>query len=225
MQMQTESNVAVHSPVISPQLEPAQRVVLQGISWETYEHLLDDLADQSVPHLTFDQGVLEIMSPTAEHDEYNRTLALLVEVVAEELKINIRGLGSTTFKRRDLGKGFEPDSCFYIQSAPRIRGKRRIELPQDPPPDLLIEIDVTSSSLDRFAIFAHVGVPEVWRYDGSQLQIFTLTGQTYVEVERSSAFPPLTNVILAQFVEDGIELDRLEWLGRLREWLRQHREK
>ena len=223
-QSQIETTAAVEHRVLPPEPEPVRRVVLSGISWETYEHLLADLANRSVPRLTFDQGVLEIMSPTPEHEEYKHILALLVEVVAEELRINIRGFGSTTFTRQDLLKGFEPDSCFYIQSVPRIRGKRRIGLPQDPPPDLLIEIDVTSSSLNRFALFARTGVPEVWRYDGSQLQIFTLTDQTYGEVERSLAFPLLTNTAIAQFVEDGIELERLEWRDRLREWLRQHKD-
>jgi Uma2 family endonuclease len=224
MQTQTEQEVAAHPPVVSPP-KPTQRVVLQGISWDTYEHLLADLANRSVPRLTFDQGVLEIMSPTPEHEEYKHMLALLVEMVAAELRINIRGFGSATFTRKDLHKGFEPDACFYIGSTPRIRGKRKISLPQDPPPDLLIEIDVTSSSLDRFALFARTGVPEVWRYNGSQLQIFTLTGQEYIEVEQSIAFPLLTNTVIAQFVENGIELDRVEWLDRLREWIRQHRDK
>lgn len=221
--MQTQA--ATPLPVIERPVQPRElppRVVLRGIRWETYESLLADLADRSSPRLTFDQGVLEIMSPTAEHDEYNRILASLVEVVAEETSTNFRNLGSTTFKRQDLVKGFEPDSCFYIQSLARIRGKRRIELPQDPPPDLLIEIDITSSSLGRFSIFAQVGVREVWRYDGGQVQIFLLSNGQYQNVEQSAAFPLLTASMLTEFLEAGMELDRLEWLGRLREWLRQH---
>jgi Uma2 family endonuclease len=197
-----------------------QRIVLYGISWETYERLLADLVDSSTPRLTFDQGVLEVMSPTAEHEEYNRTLALLVEVTAEELGINIRRLGSTTFKRQDLLKGFEPDSCFYIQSAQRIRGKKRIDLTRDPPPDLVIEIDLTNPSLDRFPIFARVGVPEVWRYDGSRVQIYKLTDEQYVEVEQSVALPLLTSIITTQFLEDSMELESTAWLQRVREWVR-----
>lgn len=200
--------------------EPEQRVILYGISWETYERLLEDLADRSLPHLTFDQGVLEIMSPTPEHEEYNRMLALFVEVIAEEFQVNIRSLGSTTFKRQDILKGFEPDSCFYVQSVARIRGKRRLDLTQDPPPDLIIEIDVTSSSLDRFPIFAHIGVPEVWRYDGSQVRIFTLTGGQYSEVTQSAAFPLINGEDITKFLEESLELERLPWLRRLREWAR-----
>ncbi|MGE0822065.1 MAG: Uma2 family endonuclease [Candidatus Binatia bacterium] len=221
MQTQPTTSVPVEQPVLPRELE--QRVVIQGISWNTYERLLADLADRSVPRLTFDQGVLEIMSPTPEHEEYKHMLALLVELVADELRMNIRGFGSTTFTRQDLLKGFEPDACFYIQSVPRIRGKRRLHLPQDPPPDLLIEIDVTSSSLDRFALFAQTGVPEVWRYDGNQVQIFVLIGEQYEVVEHSTAFPLLTGVVLTEFLEAGVELDRIEWSSRLREWLRQHK--
>jgi Uma2 family endonuclease len=202
-----------------------QHIILYGISWETYERLLADLVDSSAPRLTYDQGVLEVLSPTAEHEEYNRTLALLVEVVAEELQVNVRRLGSTTFKRQDLLKGFEPDSCFYVQSAQRIRGKRRIDLTQDPPPDLVIEIDLTNPSLDRFPIFARVGVPEVWRHDGSRLHIFKLEGEQYREVEQSVALPLLTNTIVATFLENSIELESTVWLHRVREWVRQQIEK
>ena len=208
----------------APPSGTGQQIVLYGISWETYERLLADLVDSSAPRLTFDQGVLEVMSPTSEHEEYNRTLALLVEVVAEELQINVRRLGSTTFKRQDLLKGFEPDSCFYIQSTQRIRGKKRIDLTQDPPPDLLIEIDLTNSSLDRFPIFARVGVPEVWRYDGSRVQIFKLTGEQYGEVGQSVALPLLTSTVVTQFLEDSMELESTTWLRRVRERVHQQGE-
>ena len=218
---QAEAKVAVHPPVLSPQPEPAQRVVLHGISWETYEHLLADLADRSAPRLTFDQGVLEIMSPTPEHEEYNRTLAAMVEVVAAELHINLRRLGSTTFKRPDSFKGFEPDSCFYVQSAPRIRGKRKISLSEDPPPDLLIEVEVTSSSLDRFTLFAQTGVPEVWRYDGSRVLFYQLVAGQYVEIQQSLAFPILTVEDVTLWLEKSLELESAEWTLRLREWVQQ----
>jgi Uma2 family endonuclease len=222
--MQTHSETVPYIASQTPPPEAEQRVLLHGINWETYERLLADLADSSVPHLTYDRGVLEIMSPTAEHEEHNRTLASLVEVVTEELHINIRRLGSTTFKRQDLLKGFEPDSCFYIQSAQRIRGKRHIDLTQDPPPDLVIEIDLTSSSLDRFPIFARVGVPEVWRYDGSRVRIFRLGGEQYEEIAQSVALPLLTGTAVTQFLEENMELESTEWLRRLREWVRKQAE-
>src|SRR5437899_2960095 len=162
---------------------PDQRVVLRKVSWETYEGLLAGQEDSSAPRFTYDRGTLEIMSPLPEHEEVNRALASLVENVAVEWRMSFRNLGSTTFKREDLGRGFEPDSCFYLQNAERMRGKARIDLTVDSPPDLVIEIDVTHSSLDKLPIYAALGVPEVWRSDGSGLAILVLEEGVYRERE------------------------------------------
>jgi Uma2 family endonuclease len=140
---------------------PEQRTILHNISWETYQRLLADHADSSAPRFAYDRGTLEIMSPLAEHEEPNRAIALLVEVVAEELGRDLRNLGSTTLKRADVRRGVEPDSCFYLQNEPRVRGKTDINLGLDPPPDLVVEIDITSPSLDKLPIYAELGVPEV----------------------------------------------------------------
>ena len=115
-----------------------QKVILYNVSWETYEKLLADLADQSSTRLTYDRGTLEIMTPSNEHEVYNRTIALLVEILAEEMGIDIASLGSSTFKRDDLERGFEPDSCFYIENESQIEGKFQIDLTVDPPTDLVI---------------------------------------------------------------------------------------
>jgi Putative restriction endonuclease len=114
-----------------------QRVIIRFVSWTTYEHLLADLANQSSTRLTYDRGLLEIMCPLPEHEEWNRTIALLVEVLAEERRVDVRNFGSTTFRRADLARGFEPDSCFYIQHEADISGKSTIDLTVDPPPDLV----------------------------------------------------------------------------------------
>lgn len=199
---------------------PEQRILLRHISWETYERLLAENTDSSNPRFTYDRGVLEIMSPSAEHEEISHVLTLLVNVVAEELDIDVRGFGSTTFRRADLARGFEPDSCFYIQSAERISGKTMLDLATDPPPDLVIEIDLASSSLDKFPIYAHVGVPEIWRYDGTALRIFHLENAVYIEREESAVLPVLTSHALSQFVVDSTALKRTAWLRRVRHWVR-----
>jgi len=199
---------------------PAQRVVLNHVSWETYESLLADHLDCSSPRFTYDRGMLEIMSPSAEHEEANRTIATLVEVVAEELRIRFRNLGSTTFRREDLKRGFEPDSCFYIQSVERIRGKKKIDLTIDPPPDLIIEIDITSESLAKLPIYAKIGVPEIWRYESERVIILKLEGDGYIESDESLALPGVTSAVLSGFIEDSDILDRLEWLKKLRAWAR-----
>lgn len=199
-------------------------VVLPNVSWETYERLLEDLADCSVPHLTYDRGVLEIMSPTPEHESYNRTLNLIVEIATAELDINVRILGSSTFKRKDLKRGFEPDSCFYVKSAERIRGKKRLDLSVDPPPDLVIEIDITTSSIPRMPIYAQFGVPELWRYDGSSLRMFKLEGDEYKAIDTSLAFPILTPRALEDFLAKSQEWEDHPRLVRfIRDWVSSNR--
>ena len=203
-------------------LSPTEsRIILHGISWETYERLLAEHVESAGPRFTYDNGMLEIMILSLEHEEPNRTLAALVDVLAEESDVDVVRAGSTTFKREDLFKGFEPDSCFYIRNAEAVQGKKRLDLTIDPPPDLVIEIDVTRPSLPRFPIFAAVGVPEVWRYDGSRVQFFKPDGGQYVEVEHSLALPPLTDAVATRFLKESEETKSTVWLRRVREWARQ----
>ncbi|MCI0489585.1 MAG: Uma2 family endonuclease [Blastocatellia bacterium] len=197
-----------------------QKLILRNISWETYERLLADHASSSAPRFTYDRGVLEIMSPSPDHERANRAIALLVEVLAEELNLDVENLGSTTFRREDLERGFEPDSCFYIQNQARIHGKSKIDLTIDPPPDLIIEIDITSPSLDKFPIYAELGVPEIWRYHGEKLSVLELAGQEYIEREESLAFPRVTSADLTRFLEESKTVKRTSWLRTIRGWAR-----
>ena len=215
MSIQTDS---LSESVSRPPAE--QRVVLHNISWATYEQLLADLANQSSTRLTYDQGTLEIMSPLTEHEELNRTIAQIVEILAEELNINIRRLGSTTFKREDLIRGFEPDSCYYIQNEPQVSGKKKIDLTVDPPPDLVIEVDITSDSLNKFPIFAKLGVPEVWRHDGQRLAIHILSKEAHTQVETGIAFPLITSTDINDLLEKSNTLKSVAFAKALREWIR-----
>lgn len=199
--------------VLSP---PDQRVVLDNISWELYEGILEAHRDRSAPHFTYDRGRLEIMSPSPEHEQLKDKVTLLVNVVAEELNVDVEGLGSTTFRREDLECGFEPDSCFYVQNAARIRGKTELDLQTDPPPDVVIEVDITNPSINKFPIFAQLGVPEVWRYQRRRWIILVLEGERYVEREESTALPGLTGAVIERFVEEGRSMRRPEWLRRVR---------
>lgn len=193
-----------------------RRVVLRDISWETYERLLKDLDDCSAPRLTFDQGVLEIMSPLSDHERCNRNLSLLVEIFAEEFEIEIGNLGSTTFKREEFQRGFEPDSCFYIQNEARIRDVRRVDLEFDPPPDLVIEIDLTNNSIDKFPLFAKLRVPEVWRVSEGRVGILLLAGDSYQRQQVSSALPPITATDLTELLASSLTMKRTAWLRSLR---------
>jgi Uma2 family endonuclease len=157
-------------------IETTEPVVLRGISWDTYQCLLKNYENQSAPRLTYDKGVLEIMSPLIPHEEKNRLIARIVETVLEEWDWEYRNVGSVTCTREDVARGFEPDSAFYIQNVAVVRDRDRVELERgDPAPDLIIEIDATSSSIPRQPLFAAFGVPEVWRFTDGQLQILTLS--------------------------------------------------
>ena len=202
-------------------VEPAEsRVVLHNLSWETYEALLADLEDCSAPRLTYDRGELEIMSPGLKHELTNEAVKLLLSALGEEWNLDILGAGSTTFKRKTFKRGFEPDSCFYLKHAPHIRDKDRIELLVDPPPELIVEIEITSSAIKKFPLFAKLGVPEVWRYDGKRVTIHRLKGEAYFQQEHSHALPRLTGEIITTFLHESSTLDRPAWLRNIRKWAR-----
>src|SRR6266446_7764164 len=186
--------------------QPERLVILEGVTWDTYERLIAEHGESGGTRFTYDEGVLQIMVVSSQHEKPNRTLAVLVEVLAEEWRIDIERLGSMTCKRKDLQKGFEPDSCFYIQHAEAIRDREEIDLAVDPPPDLSIEVDITRGSLNRFPIFAAVGIPEVWRFDGNSVAIFHLESGGYVEASNSLPFPAVTGEILTLFLEESQKL-------------------
>ena len=201
---------------------PAEsRVLLRNISWKTYESLLEDLADCSAPRLTYDRGDLEIMSPQAKHENASKTITLFVGVISEELQIEIQDLGSTTFKREEFERGFEADVCFYIKKADLVRGKDRLDLPADPPPEIVFEVDITGSSLHKDSIFAQLGVPEVWRYDGENVEILIRSGDGYRKSNVSAALPFISTEVLENFISEGRTLSRLEWFKKVRAWARQ----
>jgi Uma2 family endonuclease len=202
---------------------PEQRVVLRNVSWETYERLLAENLDHSAPRFTYDRGVLEIMSPSAEHEWYNQLLSDLVKLLARELRIDVLDLGSTTFRREEKERGFEPDSCFYVTHARQLRGKERIDLTVDPPPDIVIEVVVTHPSLSKFPICAALGVQEIWSYDGSRLRIFRLSGSEYTETPSSGILPELGVRQLTDFLELGKTMDSVAWPDEVLERFRRSR--
>ncbi|MGO9275652.1 MAG: Uma2 family endonuclease [Terriglobia bacterium] len=200
-----------------------RRIVLYDVSWATYEALLADHLDRSVPRFNFDQGGLEIVGPSFAHEKYNRALAQVVKTFVEEMGINVREAGSTTFKRKDWKRGFEADSSFYIKNADRMRGKTEVDPTVDPPPDLVIEIDVSSSSLNKLPIYAQFGVPEVWRYDGVRVTIYALVGGEYVESAESLVLSGLWATELTRLLEESESSEPIVWLQALRQWVRERK--
>ena len=199
---------------------PEHRVLLRNVSWETYERLLSENVNVLGTRFAYDEGLLEIMVVSSGHEAPNRSLEILIAIVAEETGKDCWCAGSTTFRRKDLEKGFEPDSCYYFAQADRVRGNDNLDLAVDPPPELVIEVDITRSSLDRFRIFAAVGVAEVWRYDGERVSMFRLEDGVYTEVSTSLALPPLTAAKGTEFLEQSRSTKMPEWMKRVRAWVR-----
>ena len=197
---------------------PEQIVHLSGISWQTYENLLAEIGDRQI-RLTYNRGNLEIMVPSPEHERFKEVLGRFVETLAEELDVKIEPLGSTTFKRPELS-GKEPDKCFYIQNLSAVKGKKRIDMNQDPPPDLVVEIDITSRSENSLQVYADLRVPEVWIYNGSRLRINRLENGAYVEGELSLAFPSVAVLEIVRFLEQAETMDYLELVKAFRNWVK-----
>jgi len=202
-------------------IPPGKSLVLENISWAGFEKLLTQMGNSRAARVAYSYGMLEIMSPLPRHEIYKEAIADLVKDFAYELNINYACLGSTTWKRQDVQSGIEPDSCFYIQNEPAIRGKIDLDLTQDPPPDLALEIDITSKSLNRMPIYARLGVPEVWRYDDGDLKIYHLQGQSYVEAETSLALPTFPVKEIIAFIDDHHPDGKLAMRRAFREWIKE----
>lgn len=200
---------------------PATRMVLTGISWDTYECILKDHEDRSAPRFTYDQGTLEIMSPTIPHEKDHLILAELVGIVTEELEIEALNVGSATFRRQNIEGGFEADSTFYVQHEAAMRNKEEFDPLVDPPPDFVIESDATHSSIPKLPLFARFGVPEVWRVEQRSVVLYHLAGDHYVEAEASQALPLLTKEALNHFLDLRRGERRTVWVKEVRSWARE----
>jgi Uma2 family endonuclease len=185
-------------PVAPPAAE--QRVILSNVTWKTFL----DLARNPGPcrgRLAYDQGVLEIMSPSGTHEKLKSLIGRLIETLATTLDVEIATYGSTTLILEAARRGLEPDECYYVQNEPRVRGKGDVDLAVQPPPDLVVEVDLTRSSLDKFAIYRSLEVPEIWRFDGTVLEVYLRGTQgDYFPSERSAAFPLLPLDGLREFL-------------------------
>jgi Uma2 family endonuclease len=201
--------------------ETGQRFLLHNIDWRGYEAMLRIIGDRPI-RLTYDRGNLELMSPSRKHEKSKRLHGILIQAIAEELEIPCTGEASTTWRREDLDRGLEPDECFYFYDhAEQLADKEEIDLSTDPPPDLAIEIDITRSSLDRQGIYAALGVPELWRFDGESLRVFRLRDDgTYEPCTNSPMFPflPLEDVV--RLLKQGATMDQSRWGRMVREWVR-----
>ncbi len=184
------------------QVRAEARVVLNGVSWQTFKALMADIGEDRSCRIAYDQGMLEIMVPYEQHEEPKILIAEFITATADELEIEIRQLGSLTLEREDLTRAVEPDTCFYIQNESQVRGKE-IKLPNVPPPDLVVESDYTHSSLNKFNIYASLGVPEVWSYRKQSLQVYQLVEGKYEKMDKSLAFPCIPIAEIPGFIEQS----------------------
>ena len=207
---------------IPPLASPDERVLLHDVSWDEYTRLLRAFAGRRSVRLTYDRGVLEIMTPLFRHDNSTRFLGRVVVTLTEELHLPIASGGSTTLRQRRRRRGLEPDECFWIANEPRVRGRQRLNLRTDPPPDLAIEVDVTRSSLDRMGIYAGLRVPEVWRLDVAGLTFHMLqAGSIYAASVTSGSFPMVTAADITGFLALlGLDEENAI-LRQFRAWTRQ----
>jgi Uma2 family endonuclease len=180
------------------------RTSLSNVRWETFIELAEQRRG-SIPRMTFSEGVLELLSPLRQHENIGRLIGRMVETYTEELEIEIHSVASTTFKRKDLQRAFEADESYYIQHADMMRAKEHTDLTIDPPPDLVIEVEITSSLIEKVELFATIGVPELWRHDGESLRMYTLVANRYQLIESSLALSGLTSQKLNLFLDKRFE--------------------
>ncbi|MBD2178986.1 Uma2 family endonuclease [Pseudanabaena sp. FACHB-1998] len=197
-----------------------QSTVLHDIDWKQFESILQDLGDKRRSRIAYLNGVLEIVMPLPEHEKIKVLIGDFVKALLETREIDFEGFGSTTFKRIDKLAGLEPDDCFYIQNNVTMRGIRKLDMTIDPPPDLAIEVDVTSKT--KFDVYRTLGVPELWLYDQT-LKIYILHDGEYVESELSPIFGtiPIRDVI-PQFLEISFQQGRSAAMKAFRVWMQEN---
>ena len=214
----------VSQPAISTtQLQgllPEKRVTLHHVSWESYEKILEALGKQRSAQLTYYKETLEIMTPLEAHESPSSLIGQWIVILTEELNLNLKTLASTTLNRPELKVGAEPDQCYYIANEPLVRGKT-VDLKTDPPPDLVLEVDITHTDIDKNVLYAEMEVPELWRYNDQILRIYQLQNGQYQETEQSPSFPKFPKERIYEFLGDCAQQGETQAKRKLRSWIRQ----
>lgn len=200
-------------------IPPGQRVLFLDVTWQDFEEILAELGEHRAARVAYFQGILEIRMPLPEHEFNKEIIGDMVKIVLEELEMERECFGSTTFKRQGMVAGVEPDNCFYIQNYQAMIGKKRLDLTVDPPPDLAIEVDVTSKT--QLSAYQALGVAELWRYENDQLQIYVLQNGEYIQSKISPIFPNFPVIEgISQFVEMSRRTGTSAALRAFRKWVR-----
>lgn len=218
---QTTNSIAPYLAAIE-HLPAGSTLVVPGVTPADYEELVERLGDDNSLRVGYYQGRLEIMSPSRLHETYKELLSHLARAFADETGSELEALGSTTFRKGTFPGGAEPDTCFYVQNARAVIGKENLDLRRDPPPDVVVEIDLSNVSVAKRDFYAHIGVPEVWSYNGNRLRILQWTESGYVEISHSPAFPVLTAKRLTSALEQCKTKGQSAALRGFRQWLRKN---
>ncbi|MGD1911339.1 MAG: Uma2 family endonuclease [Rivularia sp. (in: cyanobacteria)] len=201
---------------------PAEtRTLLENISWQTFKAMVADMGSSRNTRLAYENGVLEIMAPDMPHENSNRVIEGFVVALCEEIGEEYKRSGSLTLTRDDLERGGEPDSSYYIQNESRVRNKEKIDLKIDPPPDLVLEVEYSKPKVDKFKIYAAIGIPEFWRFNGSVLRIYVLNDGQYIEVEQSPTFPGVAVKEIPRFIQETKINGEMATTRAFRAWVRE----
>lgn len=209
-------------PTAKPRRKRGRAVRISEVSWDQYEALTKVFADRPRLHVTYDQGDLEITVTSQAHEGDSSVLAHLIAVLAGAFQLPLKSGGSVTMKRKRMKKALEPDKCYWLANAAQIVGVKQLDLDVHPPPDLAIEVDVSRSSMNRFGIYAALGVPEVWRLDGDELHVYRLSDKAYAEVPTSATFPGIAPAdVMAFVIQARGALDENAIVAAFRAWVQQ----
>jgi len=201
-------------------MQAGQRRLFSQITWEEYQQLLQAFSNDPKVRLAYDKGTLEIMTYGISHERCKEFIVRLVSVLADELQIDLESVGSTTLQAEKLRSGAEPDTAFYIAHAQQMIGRAELNLSTDPPPDIVVEVDITSPSLNKRSLYARLGIPELWRFDGHELTISLLQEVEYQPSTHSLAFPFLQATDLTAFIEQSLVAGQAKTLRDVRSWVR-----
>lgn len=197
------------------------RVLLENISWQTFKTMLAEMGSDRTNRITYDNGTIEIMTPLKPHENSNRLIEVFVGVLCEELGLEINRVGSLTLTRDDLERGAEPDSSYYIQNESLVREKENIDLAFDPPPDLVLEVEYSRPKIDKLSLYAAMGIPEFWRYNGTTLRIYTLSEGQYSETQISPTFAPVPIIEIPRFIQESKKAGQISITRAFRVWVKQ----
>jgi len=201
----------------SEQLTGEQRVTFHNLSWAQYQQILTALPQSRAARLVYSCGTLEISMPLEDHEQASEIINIFIRVLVLEMGLKLKSMGSTTLDREDLDRGSEPDKTYYIQNQPTVAG-RKVNLQKDPPPDLVVEIDITHTDMDKNRLYAAMGVPEFWRFDGRYLRIYQLQNGQYTEIEKSPTFPIIAKEDFYTFI-DSAKQDEISAEKEFRAWV------